>query len=215
VALDLNGDRNGPFILLTIGHCFTPSKRLDPTISILEGPNNDTGFKKQLIAVRPSWIVVGEGIEEYRLTVLVGLARQMNPRARVAALGAADDLERCDRWLRRGCEVYLNSSTSVERLITVLQLASLAAVVAFDREYQTLSNLRRGEIRAGLTTSRFITKREHEVLSLLKAGLRNAEIGSVLHIGEGTVEYHVTNLLGKLGASNRTEAAGRASLIDV
>ena len=52
-----------------------------------------------------------------------------------------------------------------------------------------------------------LTARELEVLDLLVAGLTNREIGGRLFISENTAGVHVSNILGKLGASRRTEAA--------
>jgi len=50
------------------------------------------------------------------------------------------------------------------------------------------------------------TPREMEVLDLLSKGLPNKEIASRLYITERTVKFHVSSLLHKLGATNRTEA---------
>lgn len=55
-----------------------------------------------------------------------------------------------------------------------------------------------------------ITPREREVLTLLARGLTNGQIGHRLHISTKTVSVHVSNLLAKLGAAGRTEAAARA-----
>ena len=54
--------------------------------------------------------------------------------------------------------------------------------------------------------SQELTERELEVLKLIVAGNRNKEIGKLLSIAEGTVKYHVNNILTKLGASDRTQA---------
>ncbi len=51
-----------------------------------------------------------------------------------------------------------------------------------------------------------ITKRELEVLTLIKKGLTNSQIGKQLFITERTVKFHVTAILSKLNASTRTEA---------
>lgn len=55
-----------------------------------------------------------------------------------------------------------------------------------------------------------LTEREQTVLELLVAGLRNREIAERLHIALKTVEFHVSQLLEKLGARSRTEAMGKA-----
>lgn len=51
-----------------------------------------------------------------------------------------------------------------------------------------------------------ITKRELQVLSLIKEGFTNAEISGRLYITERTVKFHISSILSKLNAKNRTEA---------
>ncbi len=55
-----------------------------------------------------------------------------------------------------------------------------------------------------------LTGRELEVLRLLAAGSSNQRIARELFVALDTVKKHVTHVLGKLGAANRTEAAARA-----
>jgi LuxR family maltose regulon positive regulatory protein len=55
-----------------------------------------------------------------------------------------------------------------------------------------------------------LTARELEILMLLGAGMPNARIAEELVITVDTVKKHVSHLLGKLGAANRTEAVARA-----
>ena len=55
-----------------------------------------------------------------------------------------------------------------------------------------------------------LSPRELEVLHELADGRSNREIASRLYLSEGTVKNHVTNVLAKLGARDRTQAALRA-----
>jgi DNA-binding CsgD family transcriptional regulator len=55
-----------------------------------------------------------------------------------------------------------------------------------------------------------LTPRETEILGLVAAGRTNGEIGKQLFISAKTVSVHVSNILGKLGAAGRTEAAAIA-----
>ena len=55
-----------------------------------------------------------------------------------------------------------------------------------------------------------LSEREIEVLECVAVGASNKEIASRLGIAEGTVKNHMTNVLGKLGALDRTQAALRA-----
>ena len=62
-----------------------------------------------------------------------------------------------------------------------------------------------------------LTPREAEILQHVAAGRTNGEIGKQLFISTKTVSVHVSNILGKLGASGRTEAAAiarRRGLVD-
>jgi DNA-binding NarL/FixJ family response regulator len=54
-----------------------------------------------------------------------------------------------------------------------------------------------------------VTRREADILSLLAAGLTNADIAEQLYLSVRTVESHVSSLLAKLGARNRTDLAAR------
>ena len=63
-----------------------------------------------------------------------------------------------------------------------------------------------------------LTPRETEVLSLLADGLGNREIAHRLNISEHTIKFHIRSILGKLGASSRTEAVSlglRSGLIEL
>ena len=55
-----------------------------------------------------------------------------------------------------------------------------------------------------------LSEREREVLHLLAAGKANREIADELFVTLDTVKKHTTHILGKLGATNRTEAAAHA-----
>ena len=51
-----------------------------------------------------------------------------------------------------------------------------------------------------------LTLREREVLEMMREGLSNKEIAAQLNISAHTVKFHISSILGKLGASSRTEA---------
>ena len=60
-----------------------------------------------------------------------------------------------------------------------------------------------------------LTERETEVLRLISTGMTNREVADQLVISVGTVKRHVTNIHGKLGASNRTQATARANELNL
>ena len=98
-------------------------------------------------------------------------------------------------------------------------LARLSAARRIDPGY--LAALLRACVQTGASPNRRaaaappglvepLTDRELEVLRLLAAGRSNQRIARDLVVALDTVKKHVTHILGKLGAANRTEAAARA-----
>jgi DNA-binding NarL/FixJ family response regulator len=76
--------------------------------------------------------------------------------------------------------------------------------------------LRRGPRAATRENPAGLTARELEVLELLAAGLRDADIAGRLFLSPRTVAHHVSAILRKLGVSNRAQAgpaAGRLGLL--
>lgn len=67
--------------------------------------------------------------------------------------------------------------------------------------------------RSGIDRSHELSKREREVLGLLRTGATNREIAVTMHVGVDTVKKHAGSLYRKLGVRNRTEAAQRASTL--
>ena len=68
-----------------------------------------------------------------------------------------------------------------------------------------------GSTAGGVHTQGVLTVREQEVLELIAMGMSNARIAETLVISEKTAGHHVSHILAKLGATNRTEAAAYAS----
>jgi LuxR family maltose regulon positive regulatory protein len=84
----------------------------------------------------------------------------------------------------------------------------LAALLRACDQAATVPAQRRAAAPPGLAEP--LTDRELEVLRLIAAGRSNQRIAHDLVVALDTVKKHVTHVLGKLGAANRTEAAARA-----
>lgn len=115
--------------------------------------------------------------------------------------------------LRRGARGYLLKDVTVEQLSgAVHALAEGGTLIAPSITDRLVRAIRAGPPPAG-STARIIdplTDREREVLRLVAEGYGNRQVASLLHLAEGTVKNHVSTILIKLGARDRTNAVLRA-----
>jgi LuxR family transcriptional regulator, maltose regulon positive regulatory protein len=89
-------------------------------------------------------------------------------------------------------------------------LSCLAGVLRAFGEPPTAAGDRQHAAAAVRSLVEQLTPRELEILALLAAGTPNPRIAEQLVVSLDTVKKHVSHLLGKLGAANRTEAVTRA-----
>ena len=147
----------------------------------------------------------------------IGATRRLRveqPGVRVLALTTFDDDEDVFAALRAGALGYLLKDVSADRLVEALQAAargesvlqpSVAAKVV--ARFAQLDDAPRARPQPLVVP---LSDRELDVLRLLADGRSNREIATALFLAEGTVKNHVTNVLGKLGARDRTDAVLRA-----
>ena len=113
--------------------------------------------------------------------------------------------------LGAGVRAVLPSDISPDQLVAALEAAASGLVVLHPTQSLTPVNTHgfpRSPARSpGLEElAEALTPREGEVLQMLASGLGNKEIAAKLAISEHTVKFHVASILGKLGATSRTEA---------
>lgn len=143
----------------------------------------------------------GEGID------VVHRVRDAVPDTRWLVLTSFDDPGEVRAAVEAGVAGYLLKDTaSTECVRAVRRVASGQGVLdptvarhLIDRGHSPEAALAR------------LTPQEHRVASLLAEGLTNRQIGARLGLAEKTVKNHVSAVLTKLGAANRTEAALRAA----
>jgi DNA-binding NarL/FixJ family response regulator len=119
------------------------------------------------------------------------------PRARVVMLTTSDSDGEIQRAMRAGASAYLLKSMPKDELLAVVR-----SVHAGRRHVPP-------EVAARLAEhlgDEDLTARELEVLELIRDGYRNKQIAGQLKVAESTVNFHIKNLVGKLGANDRTHA---------
>lgn len=136
----------------------------------------------------------------------VEVARRLRaslPEVAVLVLTGYEEVGYVRALLRLGVRGYLGKGASGEDIVAAVRAASEGRTVLVSEKAQAAV----GGEAASFTA---LTAREREVLRLLVAGRRNAEIASALTVSLRTAEYHVSNILAKLGARSRTEAVREA-----
>jgi DNA-binding NarL/FixJ family response regulator len=172
------------------------------------GQANDGAEAVDLVsALKPDVVLLD--LEMPRLDGVQALRAMRAENANVKALvfTAFDTDERIIGAVQAGARGYLLKGAPREELFGAIRVvaqggSTLQPVVA--------AKLMERMTGSAASTLEPLTDREHEVLQFMAQGLQNKEIASQLHISERTVKFHVSAILAKLGAGNRTEAVRMA-----
>jgi DNA-binding NarL/FixJ family response regulator len=127
--------------------------------------------------------------------------RREFPAARIIILTTADSDGEIQRALRAGASAYVLKSMASSELLAVIRSVH-RGVRCVPPEVAARLAQHLGEDD--------LTTRELEVLGLIRDGHRNKQIADRLAIAETTVNFHIKNLVGKLGANDRAHAVAIA-----
>jgi DNA-binding NarL/FixJ family response regulator len=140
---------------------------------------------------------------------LIKQLRDSRPRATALVLSATADQGHLATAIEAGAAGVMHKSAPMGDLVeAVHRLASGDQLLSQEEVIEALRFLtreRESHREARLASDR-LTPREREVLQALAEGSSDREIAQRLHVGEGTVHSHVTNILSKLGVSSRLQA---------
>ena len=144
------------------------------------------------------------------------------PEIRVVILTTFDDRELIQAGLQAGALGYVLKDITAEQLATTIRVVAQGQVLLHpDVAHKVLASLSSAPIEptmiapatpafVGVSDVAQLTEREREILALLARGASNREISETLYIAGGTVKNHLSNVLGKLGVRDRTQAALKA-----
>jgi DNA-binding NarL/FixJ family response regulator len=190
-----------------------------PEIEVVGEAANGAEALDRAAALRPDVVLM-----DLHMPVLDGIAatrrlRVEQPQIRVLALTTFDDDEDVFAALRAGALGYLLKDVSSERLVEALLAAARGeSVLQPSVAAKVVARVARMADEPAPRPQPLVdplSDRELEVLRLLAEGSSNREIAAALFLAEGTVKNHVTNVLAKMGARDRTQAALRARALDL
>jgi DNA-binding NarL/FixJ family response regulator len=149
--------------------------------------------------------------------------RQLPHIPRIIVFTAFDNDERIIHAIQAGANGYLLKGAPRDEIFHAIRLAMeggslLQPVVASkllrhvgNRPQNNEPSSRQSGATGHMAHIEELTERELEVLHLLAQGMPNKEIAAHLVISERTAKFHVSSIMSKLGATNRTEAVALAA----
>jgi DNA-binding NarL/FixJ family response regulator len=144
-----------------------------------------------------------DGIQATRL-----LLDALNPAPRVLVVTTFENDDYVYDALRAGASGFLLKRTPPDDIIAAIRTVAGSESLLFPEAIRSLAlaHLDQQPSKPAGLDKYDLTEREQEVLRLMAKGLSNAEIAGELVLGVQTIKTHVANLLGKLGARDRTQA---------
>jgi NarL family two-component system response regulator LiaR len=127
------------------------------------------------------------------------------PNARILVLTSFGEDHQVYAAIKAGAMGYLMKDTSSDELIEAIRNTFAGIPVMQPEIAQKLMREIQNQDE-GMTSESALTEREIEILQHLAQGKSNQNIADDLFLSERTVRTHITNILGKLGLSNRTQA---------
>jgi len=174
-----------------------------PDFAVVGQAGNGRFTIEQVAALKPDVVLLDIEMPEMDGVETLRQLRAANPAVRVIMFTAFDTDERIVTAVQAGAQGYLLKGVPRQELFDAVRVVHgggslLQPIVA--------SKLMRRVAQPPQLPLEQLTPREQEVLQELALGLQNKEIALKLVISERTVKFHVSAILGKLNAGNRTEA---------
>jgi NarL family two-component system response regulator LiaR len=140
------------------------------------------------------------------------LIREQCPNIQVIALTSFQEKELVREALQAGAISYLLKNVSAQDLAAAIREAHAGRSTLAPEAIQVLIQADRPgpTLQQDVAETYGLTPREREVLALMVEGLNNPEIAERLVVSRSTAKAHVSNILSKLGVSNRAEAIALA-----
>jgi DNA-binding NarL/FixJ family response regulator/anti-sigma regulatory factor (Ser/Thr protein kinase) len=174
----------------------------EPAIQVVAEIHNDSQFEETVKLVKPDIVAIDISMLQGELLGQLLAIREDMPDLPIIAITQNPTTEELYASSRAGVRGFLRADTDPATIVRTIVAAVQANTLLGGGAFENLTDYLSTELLADEPT-----QREFEVLKILCQGGSNQEIASQLHISIKTVEKHVSALLRKSGAENRTMLA--------
>ena len=184
----------------------------EPNISVVATAKNGSDCLKIVKAEHPDVVLLDINLPDYCGTDLIEKIKSLDSNISIIMLTGQDPAGYVNVSLKKGAQGFLLKDCSKTEMITAIlqvsrgefyfsqNMAPYLRTAIIGEEIQ-INNIVDEEIQG-----KSLTPKEIEIIELIAQGLHNREIASALGIKNRTVDFHVTNILPKLGVKSRFEA---------
>ena len=164
------------------------------------------GGIEAIVAHQPDVAVVDIGLGGIDGIEVTRRARLAAPKTRIAILTVQDLETEIVAALAAGADAYSLKTSPLDRIVAAIRTAADGGAY-FDPHIAHVVMGQLGASRTHPESASPLSPRETEILRLIANGRGNADIAETLFLGLGTVKGHVRDILEKLAAADRTQAA--------
>jgi DNA-binding NarL/FixJ family response regulator len=189
----------------------------DGLVSLLEAAGHDVvgqvgdgdAAVAAALSLRPDLVLLDISMPSVDGLQALRRIKAESPAVQVVMLTVSDDDASLFEALRSGAQGYLLKSLNASEFLTMIDgLGKGEAALSRKTAARVIEGLAKPDEPPAPHTR--LTERELELLGHVARGLSNKAIAAEMSISENTVKYYMKNILQKLGAQNRTEAAAYA-----
>lgn len=173
-----------------------------PDMEFVGEAENGTEAINLCAQTRPDVILMDMMMPEVDGPTATQVIRGRFPAVQIIALTSFEEPALVRKAIQAGAIGYLLKNVTMDKLAEAVRLAHAGQPIMAPEATRALMNIPEQKPTPGHD----LTERERQVLALLAQGLTNLEIAARLSISESTTSFHVSNILSKLNAGNRTEA---------
>ena len=186
--------------------------KIKPVLQLVGEAGNGREAVEVCGRVRPDVVLMDLIMPEMSGAAATQAIRKQWPHVQVIALTSFQEKDLVREALQAGAIAYLLKNVTADDLAAAIREAHAGRSTLAPEAIQALIQVEVAPrtTPADLAAAFWLTPREQEVLALMTQGLSNPDIAERLVVSRSTAKAHVSNILSKLGVSNRAEAIALA-----